>query len=585
MVDEDFRRKAVGQAQGAAIKFTDIDGIGPSTRDKIKDVILDKGGKVQAPRDVADMSAEELSEKAGISKSRAEKAIKGGGGNPQFSDTGSTGTTEAGNIANALDSATEQSAQIVNEREDFFSQLVETGEQIPDQRERRNNPESIPFYDRDTEEVRELGQAADIFSKATAEPISPTAEKPDTGFDDEAREKAAEVKLAAGRVLEEREGLDFQEATSETRGSPENTPNFGVVESVLGFGATSTVGQFEVSESGQEQAREAYADQSREAKQVDSRRRAPVTTDADTYSRNPGELDFPGVDTPSKDPKTLPKDYKKGGRPDTTDPDEQSQAAQTSGFDAFPEAAAGGSMEDAFMAEMAGRDVPASPDEVTRGVGAVSPNALGGNFMNEGERAPSSEPEAPSNTALRRQQRKQGKGLKSGDTGAGDIAFIYQNEGRETGMSLAEFRRRTKRKKRQMGGAADDFAAARMVAKDNKPEQQPSGGNDRVTVDVPDQTLATLRTGLNERTDDYFDNFEPENQDRLTSIKERISIGEPLELSPGEFQDAKRILKDERDRAEDRAERMDRNIFGDTSEQAERANAAFQGLISNPPGF
>jgi hypothetical protein len=473
MVDEDFRRKAIGQAQGAAIKFTDIDGIGPSTRDKIKDVILDKGGKVQAPRDVADMSADELSERAGISKARARKAIKGGGGNPQFSDTGTTGTTEAGNIANALDSATEQSAQIVNERQDFFSQLVQTGEEVPDQRERRNNPESIPFYDRDTDEVRELGQAADIFSKATADPIDPTAEKPDTGFDDEAREKAAEVKLAAGRVLEEREGLGFQEATSETRGSPSNAPDFGVVESVLGFGATRTVGQFEVSESGQEQAREAYADQSREAKQVDSRRRAPVTTDADTYSRNPGELDFPGVDTPSKDPKTLPKDYKKGGRPDTTDPDEQSQAPQTSGFDTFPEARAGGSMEDAFMAEMAGRDVPAAPEEITRG--AMSDSQVSGMTMGpmfnskKGRPVETDRPEReqePSDSALRRQQRTQDEGIAGADTPGAEIAFIYQNEGQDTDLSLSEFRDRTKRVGRKLGLEGDAFGNAQMVAYD-----------------------------------------------------------------------------------------------------------------------
>jgi hypothetical protein len=114
-------------------------------------------------------------------------------------------------------------------------------------------------------------------------------------------------------------------------------------------------------------------------------------------------------------------------------------------------------------------------------------------------------------------------------------------------------------------------------------ESTQNSESERQRLDLPDQTLATLRTGLNERTDDYFDAYEPNNQDRLTGIKERISIGEPLELSPGEFQDAKRILKDERDRAEDRAERMDRNIFGDTSEQADRVNAAFQGLINNPP--
>jgi len=471
MVDEDFRRKAVGQAQGAAIKFTDIDGIGPSTRDKIKDVILDKGGKVQAPRDVADMSAEELSEKAGISKSRARKAIKGGGGNPSFSETQSTGSIEAGNIANAYDDAQKQAAGIVDERESFFSELVNTADELPDRISRFDDEEEIPFTDRDPDEIQELGQAADIFQTATREPLDATEKSPDTGFDESDREKASQVRIAAQTALQKTSDADYDEASSKTRGSPSNAPDFGVVESVLGFGATRTVGQFEVSESGQEQAREAYADQSREAKQVDSRRRAPVTTDADTYSRNPGELDFPGVDTPSKDPKTLPKDYKKGGRPDTTDPDEQSQAAQTSGFDPFPEARAGGSMEDAFMAEMAGRDVPASPDEVTKGVGLGSPSAPGGQAYNailgrpvETDRI--DQEQEPSDSALRRQQRTQDEGIAGADTPGAEIAFIYQNEGQDTDLSLSEFRDRTKRVGRKLGLEGDAFGNAQMVAYD-----------------------------------------------------------------------------------------------------------------------
>jgi len=446
MVDEDFRRQIAGEKAGAAIKFTDIDGIGPATAKKIKNAGQTRRS-IQAPRDVADMSADELSDKAGISRDRARKAISGGGGNPGVSKRNTTGSVSAAGITYPVG--------------EF---RVEAGDQ--DKARARN----------------------DTFSR------------------------------------------------------------------------------------------------SKEAIRQDDQKRAPITTDVERWKNNKSGLDFPGVDTPTQDPKVLPKDLKQKQQPRTTEPDAQSQAAQTR---QEPQELPTRSMfaPEPFGAELANRDVSLSPDEALNGTGAVATNALGGNFGNEGERAPTNEPEAPSNTALRRQQRKQGKGLKSGDTGAGDIAFIYQNEGKETGMSLAEFRRQTKRKKRQMGGAADDFAAARMVAEDNKPKQQESQSNDRVTVDVPDQTLATLRTGLNERTDDYFDNFEPENQDRLTSIKERISIGEPLELSPGEFQDAKRILKDERDRAEDRAERMDRNIFGDTSEQAGRANAALQGLISNPPGF
>jgi hypothetical protein len=459
--DSDEFFETVAEGGGTAYRFKDIDGIGPKTANKIKQI---RG--VTGPQDIAEYSADDLAEEAGISKKRATKAINGGGGNPSFSETQSTGSIEAGNLANAYDDAQKQAAGIVEEREGFFSELVNTADELPDRISKFDDAEELPFTDRDPDEIQQLGQAADIFQTATREPLDATEESPDTGFDESDREKASQVRIAAQTALQKTSDADYDEASSKTRGSPSNAPNFGVVESVLGFGATRTVGQFEVSESEQEQAREAYADQSPEAKQVDSRRRAPVTTDADTYSRNPGELDFPGVDTPSKDPKTLPKDYKKGGRPDTTDPDEQEQAAQTSGFDAFPEAAAGGSMEDAFMAEMAGRDVPASPDEVTRGVGAVSPNALGGNFMNEGERAPTSEPEAPSDKALRRQQRTQDEGIAGADTRGADIAFVYQNEGQDTDLSLSEFRDRTKRVGRKLGLEGDAFGNAQMVAYD-----------------------------------------------------------------------------------------------------------------------
>jgi len=140
--------------------------------------------------------------------------------------------------------------------------------------------------------------------------------------------------------------------------------------------------------------------------------------------------------------------------------------------------------------------------------------------------------------------------------------------------------RRKPRRKDKDRGFVDSNALLRPF--EDEPDEQ-NTSDDRVRLDLPDQTLSTLRTGLNERTDDYFDAFEPNNQERLTGIKDRISIGDPLALSPSEFQDAKRILKDEKERAEDVAERKDRNIFGDTSEQTERVQEAFQGLVNNPP--
>jgi len=84
----------VAEGGGKAYRFTDINGIGPATADKITSI---RG--VQNPEDVADMSADELSDKAGISHSRATKAIKGGGGNPDVSKQDNTGTVSAAGIS------------------------------------------------------------------------------------------------------------------------------------------------------------------------------------------------------------------------------------------------------------------------------------------------------------------------------------------------------------------------------------------------------------------------------------------------------------------------------------------------------
>jgi len=97
-MDEDFRRQMAGQKAGAAIKLTDIDGIGPATAKKIKNTRTDEGRRVEGPKQVADMSADELADKAGISRDRAAKAITGGGGNPNVSKSSSSGTTSVGNM-------------------------------------------------------------------------------------------------------------------------------------------------------------------------------------------------------------------------------------------------------------------------------------------------------------------------------------------------------------------------------------------------------------------------------------------------------------------------------------------------------
>jgi len=89
--DDFFNTMAEG---GNAFRLTDVDGIGPATAEKITSI---RG--VNNLSDIQDMSADELSDKAGISYSRAEKAIKGAGGNPNISkqnDSSLSNTSAAG---------------------------------------------------------------------------------------------------------------------------------------------------------------------------------------------------------------------------------------------------------------------------------------------------------------------------------------------------------------------------------------------------------------------------------------------------------------------------------------------------------
>lgn len=86
------------------------------------------------------------------------------------------------------------------------------------------------------------------------------------------------------------------------------------------------IGEFNVGkESDIDLARRAHLSRSQEAQASDAAKRAPVTTDASRYASQPGELDYPAVDTPTTDPNVLPKDLRQRQRPTTTEPPEQPQ--------------------------------------------------------------------------------------------------------------------------------------------------------------------------------------------------------------------------------------------------------------------
>lgn len=240
-LEQDIRNKQFKQATGSAPNFRAIDGVGPKTAEKVKGTIIEGEGRVQAPTDVQDLTDDELADKAGISKTRARKVIKGAGGNPDRKPRGTSGSVEAGNIANALDERTASAGEVVSERRDVFEGVVEVGEEVPDRRQRKRG-EFGPLDDEDPDRVRELGRAAETFRRATNDPIDPTEDRDTFGFDDveTAREKAARVSLTAQRKIEQEEGVDFGESTSQIESGQ---PDVATVDSVVSR-LTSPTGTF-----------------------------------------------------------------------------------------------------------------------------------------------------------------------------------------------------------------------------------------------------------------------------------------------------------------------------------------------------
>ena len=221
-MEQQIRNEQFKRATGSAPNFRAIDGVGAKTAEKVKDVF-----GIDAPSDAADKTADELASEAGISKNRARKVIRGGGGNPDIDESAQTGSVSAGNIADAMDSRTREAGAVVDQRRDLFENVVQVGDKVPDRRERRRGNFG-PLEGRDPEEVREIGRAAETFRRATNDPIDPTESRQTFGFDpDRDRERAGQVAVAAQEYLEREQGLDFDEA-----GQQINTgnPDLGTVE-------------------------------------------------------------------------------------------------------------------------------------------------------------------------------------------------------------------------------------------------------------------------------------------------------------------------------------------------------------------
>ena len=92
--EDEMKQEQFKNVTGSYARFTDVKGIGPAKASKIKNIDY----SIETPKDVAEYSADELSDKAGISRNLAAKVIEGGGGNPNVSKVGNTGTVSAAGI-------------------------------------------------------------------------------------------------------------------------------------------------------------------------------------------------------------------------------------------------------------------------------------------------------------------------------------------------------------------------------------------------------------------------------------------------------------------------------------------------------
>ncbi|AXR80708.1 helix-hairpin-helix domain-containing protein [Natrarchaeobaculum sulfurireducens] len=217
-------------ATGAPPDFSAFEGVGESTAQNLR-------SEFDSPVELQDASLDDLTSVRGIGESRARTIKSRVGGD--LHDRSPGGSVEAGGLMDAMDDTREAAAQIVQDAADSFEQVVELGEQVGDRRERRRDLDgTVPFAGADEETVRDVAQVADVFSTGTQDPYDPDAEPPNLPFDEQDRELAAEVKVAAWDVLQEQHGYDFEEAREVTSASPGDVDPGIVADLLNGNGNT-----------------------------------------------------------------------------------------------------------------------------------------------------------------------------------------------------------------------------------------------------------------------------------------------------------------------------------------------------------
>jgi len=189
------------------------------------------------------------------------------------------------------------------------------------------------------------------------------------------------------------DGIGEKRAQQIKQQAPQDTSQKRSSGSVSAAGIRVPTGEFKTEIGDKDKAEARFSSslnrgigRSQEAARADKAKRAPVTTDFDKWKNNKSGLDFPGVDTPSDDPKVLPRDYARGGPIETVEPDDNSMAASprsrvdasSPGNDSFlleDQVAAGVDgtelRNELFGAEAQSRDVSLSPGEAFDGVGAA----------------------------------------------------------------------------------------------------------------------------------------------------------------------------------------------------------------------
>jgi hypothetical protein len=341
--------------------------------------------------------------------------------------------------------------------------------------------------------------------------------------------------------LSDKAGISHSRATKAIKaggGNPnQSKQNSSSLSNISTAGMTRPQGDFQVpvNEIDKARAKNDTMTRSEEAIKQDDRKRAPVTTDLNKWANNKAKFDYPGVDTPTQEPNLLPKDVKQDDKPETTDFEARDEQIKERNELSFPRTTADARGNEGAILETGDdresvftvmREVP-DPDPLI-------PGTAPSDFEDDAE-LPAFDTEAQTMGALPSAQR-------------------LPKDDRE---NLAE-------------QAPTDVLAMQG--------QQQSDEPDRREFEFPDWTLSRGRTYLNKKV------YE-EDRDDLNDLRERISVGEPLELTKDEYDTFQRVVREGAQDELESLEGMEANIFGDAEEQREIAREAKQGIINNPPSF